>query len=378
MLSDFFGRLLRSQAVLRTACFLLLAAGFASGAADDRMRTFEFTGMHEGDPPHWLRSTITGGGPRGEWKVIAAELPLVLAPFSPKAPVDNKRLVIAQVSTDRTETRAPMLVLDTDVFSDFTLTTRIRIVSGDAEQMAGVAFRLQNEKNYYYVRLNAKDHNVAFLRYVGGELIGPISAPADIRKGEWTTLAVECRGAKLRARVNDREVIPWTEPNYVPMPDGTSKGVFAAGKVGLWTKADTVAQFADTKLVYAPLEKFAESLLRDTMKQNPRLLGLKIFAIPEGANAPKIIASDLQKEIGEPGDQVESNCMKHGGMYCGKGKEVAIVTAPLRDRNGEIVGAVRVVMTTFFGQTEKNMLARALPIIQSMEERVSSAKELLE
>jgi hypothetical protein len=55
-----------------------------------------------------------------------------------------------------------------------------------------------------------------------------------------------------------------------------------------------------------------------------------------------------------------------------------LVTMPLHDRNGETVGAVRVSMTTFFGQTEKNALARAIPIVKSMALRVSSAKELLQ
>jgi hypothetical protein len=56
---------------------------------------------------------------------------------------------------------------------------------------------------------------------------------------------------------------------------------------------------------------------------------------------------------------------------------MALVTMPLRDRNGETVGAVRLSMTTFLGQTERNALARALPIVKSMEARIISAKELL-
>jgi hypothetical protein len=35
-------------------------------------------------------------------------------------------------------------------------------------------------------------------------------------------------------------------------------------------------------------------------------------------------------------------------------------------------------MPTFFGQTEKNALARAVPIVKSMEGRVSSARELMQ
>jgi hypothetical protein len=228
------------------------------------------------------------------------------------------------------------------------------------------------------VRLNAKDHNVAFFRYVEGELIGPISASADIKTGEWNTLAVECKGARLRALVNDKEIIPWSEPNYVPLPNGTSKGVFAAGKLGLWTKADTIAHFVPLSIVYTPHEPFAQTLVRETISRNPRLLGLKIFGRRNGETTPRIVGSDKPAEIGEAGETVEANCIDKGGVYSGKGKETAVVTMPLHDRNGDVVGAARVTMTTFFGQTEKNILARALPIVKSMEERISSARELME
>src|SRR5437773_12223058 len=130
--------------------------------------------------------------------------------------------------------------------------TRFKFVSWEVEQMAGVAFRLQDEKNYYYIRANAKDRNVAFFRYVEGELIGPVSATADVKKGEWNQLTVECRGSKLRALLNDREAIPWTEPNLVPFPDGSSKGVFPSGKVAFWTKADSVVYFADARIDFTP------------------------------------------------------------------------------------------------------------------------------
>ena len=360
--------------MLRIGWLLLLSFSCALAAE----RTFDFTGAREGEQPRGFSATQTGAGKPGEWKIVLDEVPLVVAPFSPKAPVDTKKPVLAQVSTDTNETRAPMLQLDAETFGDFTFSTRIKIVSGGVEQMAGVAFRIQNEKNYYYVRLNAKDHNVSFFRYVEGELIGPVSAAADIRPGAWYRLAVECRGAKLRALLEEKEVIPWTEPNYVPLPDGSSKGVFAAGKIAFWTKSDTVAHFAEARIVYIPREPFAQSLLRETINLNPRLLGLKIFAAGNGEEAPRMIASDKQEEVGEPGTKVERDCISRGGTYSGKGKETAVVTMPLHDRNGEIVGAARVVMTTFIGQTEKNMLARALPIVKYLEGRIGSAKELME
>ena len=286
--------------------------------------------------------------------------------------------MLAQLSSASDEGRAPLLIWDAEPFQDFSVTTRFRIVSGEAEQMAGIAFRLQNEKNYYYIRANAKDQNVAFLRYVEGELSGPVSAPAAVKKGEWNQLTVECRGTRLRDLLNDREAIPWTEPNLVPFPDGTGKGVFPSGKIAFWTSADSVVHFVDTRIDFTPREPFAQTLVRETMRANPRLLGLKIFGLTTNHSGTKIIASSDEKDIGEPGEAVEKECIEKGGTYVGKGKELVLVTMPLHDRNGETVGAVRVAMTTFFGQTEKNALARALPIVKSMEMRVSSGKELLQ
>lgn len=352
--------------------FLCAAAAIAAE------RRFDFHDLRENETPSGFRSTITGKGSPGSWKVRVEEVPAAIVPFSAKAALQTKRGVLAQLSQDSDETRAPLLVYETESFNDFTFSTRFKIVSGEVEQMAGVAFRFQDERNYYYVRANAKDQNVAFFRYVEGELIGPVSAPAQVRKGEWNQLAVECRGSKLRALLNEREVIPWTEPNLVPFPDGSSKGVFPSGKIAFWTKADSVALFTDARIEFTPHELFAQALVRETMQANPRLKGLRIFGLTTNGTGTKIIASTDENEIGQPGDKVERDCIEKGGSYFGKGKEVAVVTMPLHDRNGEIVGAARVTMSTFPGQMERTALARALPVVKSMEKRISSAKELME
>jgi len=54
------------------------------------------------------------------------------------------------------------------------------------------------------------------------------------------------------------------------------------------------------------------------------------------------------------------------------------VALPLHDRNGEPIAAVKVVMKSFLGQTEKNAVARALPIVKQMEWRAASVKDLLQ
>ena len=360
------------------AMFIRWLSLFLCAAAIAAERRFDFNDFRENETPSGFRSALTGKGPPGSWKIRIEDVPPVIAPFSTKAPLVTKRSVLAQLSQDRDDTRAPLLVYEGEALNDFTFSTRFKIVSGEVEQMAGLAFRFQDERNYYYVRANAKDQNVAFFRYVEGELIGPVSAPALVRKGEWNQLAVECRGSKLRALLNDREVIPWTEPNLVPFPDGSSKGVFPSGKVAFWTKADSVVYFTDARIDFTPREWLAQSLVLETMRAHPRLKGLKIFGLATNETGTQIIASTDENEIGQPGERVERECIEKGGNYFGKGKEVAVVTMPLHDRNGEIVGAVRVTMTTFIGQMERTAIARALPIVKSMEKRISSAKELMQ
>lgn len=359
--------------MFRKSLLVLLTASCAFASE----RKFDFSEVPENQSPTNFRGTITGRGQPGEWKVIMADVPSVLPAFSLDKPVFTKRTVLAQLSKDRDETRAPLFVFQGDSFNDFTFSTRFRIISGEVEQMAGVAFRLQDEKNYYYIRANAKEQNVAFFRYVEGELIGPISQPAEVKKNDWNELKVECAGSKLRALLNGREAIPWTEPNLIPFPDGKSKGVFSSGKVAFWTKADSVVYFADSRIEFTPREPFAQTLVRETMRQNPRLIGLKIFGVNGKDPSPRVVASDKEKDLGEPGELVEKSCIEKGGSYFGKGNDLAVVTMPLHDRNGETVGAVRVEMTTFFGQTERNGLARALPIVKSMEARITSIKDLV-
>jgi hypothetical protein len=355
--------------------FCLLACCACAFAGE---RRFDFGEFREGGMPSGFRSALTGRGPTGEWKIVTAEVPPLVAPFSTRSPLIGKRHVLAQLSRDPEETRAPLLIWDGDIFHDFSASTRFKIVSGKVEQMAGFAVRLQDERNYYYIRANAKDQNVAFLRYVEGELIGPVSKPAAVKRGEWNELTVECRGTKLRALLNGAEVIPWMEPSLVPFPDGTSKGVFSSGKIAFWTMADSVVQFVDTRIEFAAKEPFAQTLVRETMQGHPRLVGLRIYGLATNEHGTTIVASTDEKEIGKAGSKTEQECIEKGGTYFGRGKEIVLVTMPLHDRNGETVGAVGVTMTTFFGQTEKNALARALPIVKSMEMRVSSATELLQ
>src|SRR6266496_3029694 len=136
----------------KIAALLVLLLPWFVGAAE---RAFDFGTMQENEPPPGFRSMVTGEGKAGNWRVMLDDVAPLLPPRSEKSPVVTKRAVLAQLSQDRTDEHFPLLVFEGETFWDFTFTTRFKTVSGTAEQMAGIVFRLQDETNYYVLRASA-------------------------------------------------------------------------------------------------------------------------------------------------------------------------------------------------------------------------------
>ncbi len=256
---------------------------------------------------------------------------------------------------------------DEEVFGDFTLITRFKLVSGQTEQMAGLAFRIQDEKNYYYVRASGLGGTFYFYKFVNGDLIGPIGSKVSITNGVWHELSVECRGSQVTCSLDGKAIIPRM------LQDN-----FAKGKIGFWTKSDSVSYFGSTRIVYKPLEDPAQAIVRDTVRKYSKLLGLKVFVLGTDPKTTRLVASLDPSEIGHAGAKAELDVLTQGQVYYGKDKATVSVTLPLRDRNGEVIAAVKVIMRTFPGQTEQNAIARATPIIRHMQGRIRSLKDLVD
>ena len=346
---------------MRQQCFWLgLALALPAAGAE---LSFDFGSFASDKAPAGFRSALAGTGKPGEWKVIMDEVPPLLAPLTAKAPVVTRRAVLAQLNQDPTDERFPLLIFDGEVFSDFTLTTRFKLAGGGLEQMAGIAFRLRDEKNFYVIRASGLGRNIRFYKVVEGVRSEPIGPEVEIPKGVWHELKIECKGNSIRCGLNGKDAIP-------PLTDNT----FTSGKIAFWTKSDSVSYFADTKLVYTPREIAAKAIVRDTVKKFGHLRGLKVYIL-DAQGEPKVVASKDEKEIGSPGGKSEKDCITKGVMFYGKDRKTVSVVMPLRDRNGEPIAAARVVMETFTGQTEQNALARARPVVKTMQARVQSLEE---
>jgi hypothetical protein len=291
----------------------------------------------------------------------------MLPPLSPEARGVVKQSVLAQLSQDPTDEHFPLLIFQDETFDDFTLTTRFKTVRGSQEQMAGLAFRIQDENNFYVLRASSLGNTFRFYKVVNGQR-GPLFGPEiAITNGVWQEMTIECKGTQIRCLLNGQQVIP-------TLTDGS----FASGKIGFWTKSDSVSYFTDTKIVYRPREVPAQVIVRDVLKKYHRLLGLQIYVAGSETNAPRLAASRDEKEVGQLGAKIEQDVISQGTVYYGKEKSSCSVVMPLRDRNGEPIAAVRIIMNSAVGQTEENALIRAQPVVKEIQRRIQSLQDLVE
>jgi len=116
------------------------------------------------------------------------------------------------------------------------MSMRFKPLSGKNDQAAGIIFRIQDANNYYILRANALEDNVIFFRYGSGSRTTLKEASAKVPSGQWQELRVEATGNQFRGYLNDQMVVETTDDAY------------KAGKVGLWTKADSVTCFDNVKI----------------------------------------------------------------------------------------------------------------------------------
>jgi hypothetical protein len=345
--------------------FFCLCLTFAASTFGAQVK-FDFGEYQTGSSPTNFEATVAGDGSPGGWKIVDDSVPSAFTPFSGGAPLVNQRGVLAQTGGDLTDEHFPMLVYQGDIYRNFKFTERFKIVSGVTEQMAGMVFRYQNASNFYVLRASALGHNIRFYKVVDGIRSEPIGTDYDISAGGWHTLAVQCSGNEITCWLDDKLVMP-------PLQDNT----FGVGKLGFWTKSDSVTYFSEATIDYTPRIPAAQALVNDIMEKQPRILTLRIYALGDGQH-PKIIASNNAAEIGQPGEDAEQNAITDGTVSFGKSAGVVAVTLPFRDRNGDPIAAVRIRLKSFFGETQDNAVTRATQILKLMQAQIGTSKDLME
>jgi hypothetical protein len=134
----------------------------------------------------------------------------------------------------------PLLLKDDTDIKDGFIEMKFKAVAGSEDRAAGLVWRARDANNYYVVRANALEDNVVLYKTVDGvrsalDIVGrkggygiDVSVPAN----QWHGLRVDFNGSRFKVRYNGKQLFEVDDSTFSD-----------AGKVGLWTKADSVTLF---------------------------------------------------------------------------------------------------------------------------------------
>ncbi len=191
------------------------------------MARIDFETATIGTLPPGVSGALTGSGVPGAWAVLE----------DPTAPAGSK--VLAQTSTDKTDYRFPLAIFDGAGCVGYR--RRDALQAGQLakiDRAAGIAVRLSDRNNYYVVRANALEDNVRPLPH--GRAASAPSSPgtgAKVPSDKWQELRLTARGNRFEVFLEGKSLFGATDTAFT-----------SAGRVALWTKADSVTYFDDLRI----------------------------------------------------------------------------------------------------------------------------------
>ena len=105
-------------------------------------------------------------------------------------------------------------------------------LAGRVDQGAGLVWRYRDQNNYYLTRCNALEDNCTIYHVINGRRQAFQNHKVKVVSNTWHTLRVDANG--------DHFVVTYDGSKVLDAKDGTFKD---PGRVGLWTKADSVIYF---------------------------------------------------------------------------------------------------------------------------------------
>jgi hypothetical protein len=182
-----------------------------------------------------FESTQTGSTPAGWTATLTGS-------GDPKWTVENDQNSPSSRSVIKQSGRAtfPLLLKNDSEIKDGFVAVQFKAIDGSQDRAAGLVWRARDANNYYVVRANALEDNVVLYKTVDGrrsplDIIGrkggygvSIAVPANV----WHYLQIDFKADRFRVSFNREHLFE--------VQDST---IIDAGKVGLWTKADSVTLF---------------------------------------------------------------------------------------------------------------------------------------
>ncbi len=213
---------------MSTLCGVL--AGFLACSIASA-ETIRFDNGNPGSLPSGWTVAMTHAGGDPQWQ-IARDASAPSPPF-----------VLAQTSQDKTAGRFPLCIWNGASIRNGEVSVAFKTISGTVDQAAGIVWRYQDPDNYYIVRANALENNVVLYKVEHGVRlsIAPKGLPSraygvkhDVPKGVWNTLRIVFSEVQFTVFFNAQQMFETEDATFTK-----------AGKIGFWTKADSVTYFDD-------------------------------------------------------------------------------------------------------------------------------------
>ena len=177
--------------------------------------TVNFDNLKTGAPPPGWTATQTGNG-SAKWSEEKDDS----APSQPN--------VLKQSG----EATFPVCFKNDTSLKDGFVEVKFKPITGKEDQAGGVIWRVQDANNYYIARANALEDNVTIYHTINGKRVAFKNINTKVTSGVWHTLRVDLEGNKFTVSFDGNKVIEATDESFAK-----------AGKVGVWTKADSVTLF---------------------------------------------------------------------------------------------------------------------------------------
>lgn len=164
----------------------------------------------------------------------------------PDSTAPSKPNVLAQLSADKNRAHFALALFDHGYCRDGDLSVNLKMISGKADQIAGLIWRYQDPNNYYALYLSAIEDKITVHKMVDGKATaivqgsgsGQISAVSRrVDPQEWNLVKIQFRDAHTIVFFNHRKLFEVEDQTFVK-----------PGKTGVWTKSDTVAYFDDFRI----------------------------------------------------------------------------------------------------------------------------------
>jgi hypothetical protein len=186
-------------------------------AGQSAPETVNFDKAETGKPPAGWTVGQTGSG-QAKWEVVPDDT----APSKPN--------VLKQSG----HATYPVCIKETPSIKDGSVEVKFKPISGKEDQAGGLVWRAKDLNNYYIARANALENNVTIYHTINGRRTEKKRTRTQVASNQWHTLRVDFQGNHFTVTFDGKKAIEWDDDTYKD-----------AGRIGVWTKADSVTLFDD-------------------------------------------------------------------------------------------------------------------------------------